>query len=343
MYGLIAEGRSVPDVNIGQVEKLVAWGFVTFHPDRPDVPVALDPDVAARRQVRAMVEEAEQRVARLKALPDLSDQLAGLYERGQWRTGGGSEYIDDVAVVNARLDDVVGGARWEILAAQPGGPRNEVQLNRSLDRDTVALDRGVAKRTLYRDTVRDNATTAEYARTMSTRTTGRRAEYRTLVGPFERAIIVDRQVAFVSNHVVDDAPEHAAWQITDRAVVAYIVAEFEAKWRRANPWAGELRTRGGAMCGLDTVSSAEGVRTTPRQREIMRDAVSGKDQRATAARLGIGVRTLQSEINSLKDAIGVSTLTELGFWWGLSPDRLIDDSPADVVQGDGSATTEQAA
>ncbi|RIH58207.1 hypothetical protein D3C59_36625 [Streptomyces sp. SHP22-7] len=49
-----------------------------------------------------------------------------------------------------------------------------------------------------------------------------RAEYRTLVGPFERCIVVDDRVAFISNYLVEQAPAHAAWQITCRATVAYI-------------------------------------------------------------------------------------------------------------------------
>ncbi|MFR9794285.1 hypothetical protein ACL07V_37625, partial [Streptomyces sp. MB22_4] len=181
------------------------------------------------------------------------------------------------------------------------------------------LDRGVLLRTLYRATVRRDGLTAEYARTLSTRD-GRRAEYRTMVGPFERAIIVDRKTAFISNHLVDGAPEHAAWQITDRAVVAYIVAEWEAKWRMGDPWQGELESRGHHQ------PDAGPVVTSRRQREIMRDAVLGRDQQATAKRLGISKRTLADEIKALKDIAGVSTLTGLGFWWGRSADRLVDDS-----------------
>ncbi|MEW2402188.1 hypothetical protein [Streptomyces sp. NPDC046862] len=320
VYGLIASGEYRGDPNAPEVEKLAVWGFVTFHPDRPHVPVALDPDRAARRRVRAELEEAEARVARLKAIPDMSEKLSELYERAQWRAGGGSEFIDDAATVNARLDDVVGGAREEILVAQPSGPRNQDQLNRSLARDQAALARGVSKRTLYRDTVRDAAVTAEYVRTM----TGLGAFHRTLVGPFERGIVVDRKVAFVSNHVVEGAPEHAAWQITDRAMVGFIVAVFDDVWRRAHPWHGEVRGRG--QQGVDTVSAVEGVRTSPRQREILRDLAVGTEQRVTASRLGISLRTVSDEVAALKGLFGAASLPELTYKWALSPDRRVDDS-----------------
>jgi hypothetical protein len=141
-----------------------------------------------------MLTENATRIALIAELPTVTDELAQHFEGAQWRAGGGSEYLDDPAVVNARLDDVVGAAEWEILSAQPGGPRDEVQLNRSVARDSQALGRGVVKRTLYRATVRDNAVTARYAREMGNRPVGRSAEFRTLVGSFERCIIVDRKI-----------------------------------------------------------------------------------------------------------------------------------------------------
>ncbi|MFD0509409.1 hypothetical protein ACFQ0G_53885 [Streptomyces chiangmaiensis] len=259
----------------------------------------------------------------------MSDQLVGPFERAQWRASGGSEYIDDAVVVNARLDHVVARAEWEILAAQPGGPRTEEQLARSLERDTEALDRGVVKRTLYRATVRDNPVTAQYARAMSNRTSGKCAEFRTLVGPFERVIIVDRKVAFISNHLVEGSPAHSAWQITDRAMVAYIAAEYDAKWRRADSWHGEQRIRG--QQPIDTISSAGGVRTSKRQREILRDIVASISQQKTAKRLGISLRTLTAEISGLKDLFGASSLAELGYKWALSSDRLVDDSAMETA------------
>ncbi|WP_443296220.1 hypothetical protein [Streptomyces sp. GDS52] len=323
VYGLIAGGEPVPAEDAPVVDELVVLGFVV-RDEVHDRPVALDPGEVARRRMDAMLQEAAERVAVLSALPRMTEQLAGPYARAQWRAGDGSEYLDDPAVVNARLDDVIGSAECEILAAQPGGPRTEAQLARSLARDTAALDRGVTKRTLYRATVRDTPVTAQYARAMATRA-GRRAEFRTLEGPFERAIIVDRRVAFVENYLVEGAPEHAAWLITDRAMVAYAAAEFDAKWRLADPWHGELRGRTPAV---DAIPAPGAVRTTRRQREILRDVVAGRAQQATAQRLGISLRTLTGEIAELKSLFDAESLPQLTFKWGRSPDFRVDDSAA---------------
>lgn len=335
VFGLIAAGMPVPDGDADSVAELVAFGCVTLDSDHGNRPVALNPADAARRRAERDMREAIARIEAVRALPEATERLYAQYQRAQLRAGGSAEYIDDPATVNARLDDVVGGAEWEILAGQPAGPRTELQLNRSLERDTAALERGVEKRTLYRATVRDNTVTAEYARAMANRGTGRAAEFRTMVEPFERIIIVDRRVAFFSDHLVAGGPEHAAWQVTDHAVIAYMVAEFEARWRRADPWHGEVRGRGPVV---DTFTSVDGVRTTARQREIMRDMVAGKDQRATASRLGISVRTVSEEINALRDLFDAESREQLAFKWAFSPDRLVGASRAEAGQATGVET-----
>ncbi|MFE1451959.1 LuxR C-terminal-related transcriptional regulator [Streptomyces olivaceoviridis] len=321
IFGLIAAGEHIPDGMEDAVGQLLDWGYAVQDPDRGGRLVALNPEGVSRRRLDAELQEAADRVKRMSLLPSLTDRLAVQYERAQWVSSGAAEYIDDPAVVNARLDDVVGGAKKEILSAQPGGPRTRVNVDGAIERDTAALDRGVELRTLYRATVRDHGLTSEYARMMSTRPVGRSAEYRTLVGPFERCIIVDRRVAFVSNHLVEGAPPHAAWQITCRATVAYIAAEFEAKWRRADPWYGE-RSRSQVA---DPGTPQAGVKTTRRQREILRELVADLDQRAIAQRLGLSLRTVTAEITELKALLEASSLPGLAFKWALHPDRMVDD------------------
>ncbi|MCX5000909.1 hypothetical protein [Streptomyces longwoodensis] len=269
----------------------------------------------------------------MKSIPAAWDSLTDAYERSRLHAGGGSEFLADPQVVNARLQDAVDSARVEILAAQPSGPRTREHLEGARGRDTGALDRGVALRTLYRATVRDNSVTAEYARTMASRPDGRSAEFRTLEEPFARAIVVDRRVAFISNTLVAGAHEHAAWQITDGAFVRYIVDEFLERWRRAQPWHGETRVRSGS----DVVGDRSGVRTTARQREILRDLAAELPQQKTATRLDISIRTLSGEVSVLKDLFDVSSLHGLLYKWALSPDRNVDDSAP--VGGAGAVTS----
>jgi hypothetical protein len=302
--------------------ELTDWGLVTVTGDRL---VACDPDKALQHKLEQELDEARQRVARMSRMPALARQLGKDFEAAQLRAPGGSSvYMDDPAIVNARIQEIVGGARREILAAQPGGPRSREILETAVTRDAEALDRGVALRTIYRDTVRDHAVTAEYARTMSARTEGRPAQYRTLVGGFERMIVVDREAAFVSDHIVAGSPEHSAWLITDPAAVAVLAAVFEVNWRRAQLWTGELRPARG-RAGEETFAP-DGVRTTRQQREVMRMLCVGSSQTVTAKKLGWSQRKVEEQIAALKALWGVRTLNELIFHYALSPDRTVDDS-----------------
>lgn len=306
--------------------ELVTWGFISDE----QRPVARDPQQALRTMVSRELEEARRHIDLVATMPELSRDMIREYRQVQLRAGGGgSVFLAEQAEVNARLQDVIGGARREILAAQPGGPRKRDILETAVTRDSAALDRGVELRTIYRDTVRDHPLTAEYARTMSTRAGGRPAQYRTRPGDFERMIIVDRETAVLSDHIVAGAPPHSAWLVTDPAVVAVLARVFDNNWLLAQPWTGDLRPR--ARTGVDTVTSVDGMRTDRRQRSILRYLCGGESQEATARRMGVSKRKLQEEIAVLKTLWGVGTLNELIFQWALSPDRLVDDSaPADT-------------
>jgi DNA-binding CsgD family transcriptional regulator len=317
------------------LEDLTVWGLISFDQDDPDRPVVRNPAKAMRELMQQELAEAAARVERLSALPDIADELTVQYRAVQLRAGGSSQYLEDPVVVNARIREVVGCARHEILAAQPGGPRSKEVLELAVERDAAALDRGVELRTIYRDTVRDHAMTGEYARAMSTRACGKRAQYRTLVGSFARMIIVDREQAFIPDLIVAGSPEHSAWHVTDRAVVAVLAEVFDSKWRLGDPWHGELRPRRGRT-GVDTVSSVDGVVTTARQREILRSLVAGMSRAAVARTIGVSNRTLEEEIAGLKRISGSDTPMQLAFWFAHCPDRLIDDSASS--EGDALTT-----
>lgn len=321
LYARICAGQAQrPEDAVALAELLTAGLVDVDHEHAPDRPVPLDPrsvmDRRARRELAAIRDQA----ARAAELPCIADELALHFDRSR-RTTGGSEYLAERAAVNARIGDVVAQARQEILAAQPGGPRTRTALDYAIERDTRALERGIRMRSLYRETVRTDALTREWVTTM----TKLGGSFATLPAPFQRVIVVDRRQAFIADYVTADGPEHAAWHVTDRAAVAFIADSFEHAWRSANPWAGDISTTGPGM--------PVGTRTTRLQREIMRDTAAGIDQKRTARRLGIGLRTVTKEISALRDLFGVATLAELTYRWALSPDRAIDDRGAGLEDG----------
>jgi hypothetical protein len=321
LYGRIARGDEVDvDAESGTLEELVAWRLVAVQTDRPGghqgAPVVLDPAEAVRRhrdEGLALLAEAARNLA---DAPQVADELLPEFERSKWWSGPGSEFLAAPATVNARIAAAVSGARFELLTAQPGGGRTREQIDAALERDGGALARGIQLRTLYRDTVRDDVITRSYAAQMS----GRGAQLRTHIGPFQRMVVIDRSQAFISDYAVNGADAHAARHVKDRGVVAFIVEVFEDVWRRSEPWQGEGRPSddGGDGGGAP-------LRTTQLQREILLDAELGVLQGVTAARLGISARRLSTEVSYLREAWGAPTLAALVAKWVRSPDRALVD------------------
>ncbi|MGW7283989.1 hypothetical protein ACWGH4_00560 [Streptomyces sp. NPDC054847] len=325
LYGRIAAGGRPGAGDEAALDELWAFGLVSADPDQPDRPVILEPRRAIRDQARAQIAMLARQAAALAQLPELSDELAVHYDRVRNREGVGCEYLDDPAEVNARIGAALAGARVEMLTAQPGGPRTRKLLSLAVDRDAKALERGVRVKTLYLDTVRTDPVTREWATIM----TGKGAVFRTMPSPFQRCIIIDRQHAFINDHlhVQDGGPVNAAWYVQDHGMVAWIAAVFDEVWRRADVWTGD------AHCAGLGIGVGAGPRTTRRQREMLRDLCEGLGQDATAKRLGWSPRAVAKEFQALRAMFGAKTQAQLAYEWAQCPERLIDDEPA-IAQGD---------
>lgn len=311
LYGRYAQGG--PIEHGPEHDELTAWHLVAMEDGRP---VTREPRDTLRRHVIEQLAVLQEQAALIASVPTAIDELTTHFQRG--RKGGGCEYLAQREIVNARIAEVVDAAEAEILAAQPGGPRTRQLMDVAIRRDTAALRRGVSMRTLYRDSVRQHPVTREWAQVMS----AQGGRYGTLAGPFQRCILVDRKTAFIEDLVVGASP-NAGWMVTDRAMVAFIQASFEEWWRRAEPWHGRLQ---------EVVEPGE-VRTTRLQREILRDTAAGITQQVTAARLGMCVRSLQRQLEQLREMWGATTLAALTYQWVLSPDYQVDDQPLDAVSG----------
>lgn len=322
LYGRIARGEQTGRSDSEAERELWRWDLVTADPERPDRLVALEPKAPMRRHVKEQAEEIARRAAELAGVPDMAMQLSMHYERARHSPGDACEYVDDPAQVNARIQVAIANAKTELRTAQPRGPRTQELFDIAAERDGRALERGVKMRTLYNDSVRDD----EFTRRWATLMTSRGAQIRTMVAPFERCVIVDRSEAFMSNYVIDGAPPHAAWHVRDEAFVGFMVKIFDETWRRADPWAGDVRAVGHG------VGVGAGPRTTRRQREILRDLCEGQSQEAIAKRLGWSPRAVARELEKLRTLSGARSTYELVYLWALCPDRLIDDQPADVTR-----------
>ncbi|WP_149180443.1 TrmB family transcriptional regulator sugar-binding domain-containing protein [Streptomyces sp. TRM49041] len=308
LYARITRGEPVVPEDADALRELVAWHLVIVDPDSPELPIALDPQEAGRRRLDDELRDMAARAARIAAIPDLSDELGLHFERAKWRAGSGSEFLAGREQIAARVGEAVDRAETEVLTALPTGPAWPELLDDVTARESRALARGVRLRTLFGDGVRDDAAARDRVTVMSAKGT----RFRTLLAPFQRCVVVDRRQAFISDHVVGGDPDRTAWHVMDRAFVAFVAEGFEDAWRRADVWHGDPRR---------AVPAEAGDGLTDRQREILIDTAAGVDQRITARRLNIGLRTLTKELGRLRARWGVSTLAALAYQWALSPER----------------------
>ncbi|MEU1099296.1 hypothetical protein ABZ389_39630, partial [Streptomyces sp. NPDC005877] len=302
LYVRISQQEPVGPGEGPALTELIDWRLVAVDPQKPNVPVVLDPNEALRRRREAGLRRLAAEADALAAAAEATDELAIHFNRSKWWSGPGSEFLAEPELVNARIANALNGAASELLTAQPGGPRTAEQVAIATERDGAALERGVKIRCLYRDTVRDDEVTGGFVAGMSSRG----AQFRTRIGPFQRCVIIDRREAFIDDYLIPGAPPHAARHVKDRGVIAFICEAFEHTWRVSDVWEGTPRRPG----------DVSGARTTALQREILLDTENGVPQKITARRLGISLRRLTTEVKHLReDVFQVPTLAAMTARW----------------------------
>lgn len=310
LYGQLAAGIQPEPGDTMALAELEVWGMAGRAEDGAVVP--LPPTTAAWTIAQEALVHVAAQARQLMELPATIHELEKRFASTRFRAGTGSEFLADRNEVNARIGRILAGAQEELLGAHPHEPRTREQMRLGVPRDTAALERGVRYRTLYQDVVRDDAVSCEWASTMAPLG----AQYRTLADPFERVIIVDRKVAVIANSpdVIPDAPEHAAWIITDRSMVDFCVRAFDKEWRRARPWFGERRVRG---------PQAGGGVLSDLQKAILTCLAEGQTQDGAARSLTLPKRSLQRQLDQVRAVWGMpnASIGQLTYHWALSPER----------------------
>lgn len=293
------------------VSTAVELGVLVPDPTSPGVYRAVEPGRAVPALMYALLSRIQDHAASLRRLPALHDELMEVYRDARGGQEADIEHLHGNAMINSRLEEVIDTAEFELCTAQPGGPRTRETLERSLRRDTDALDRGVEMRTLYHATARFSTHTQEWVKTMS----DRGGEIRTLDQPFLRMIIVDRRSAFIQDLLDRGHEEERSWAhlVRDAALCAFLLEIFERDWTHGDRWHG-------------TAVEAGHV-TTRLQRSILRLLADGKTLPQAAVQVGMSVRTLQKHLEELRARVpGLSkgSLPQLTYWWATCPDRHLD-------------------
>ncbi|MBS2964128.1 helix-turn-helix transcriptional regulator [Actinocrinis puniceicyclus] len=237
-------------------------------------------DLAARQ---AKVAAARAAVTRLVA------ERADAFNPGS----ANGERLVGLDAIQHRLESLGHAATKECVGVHPGAAQRAEDLAEGRLLDAEALSRGVAFRTLYQDSVRNDPATINHAHWLM----DRGGEVRTAPIVPQRLVIVDRTHALVPLDPADT--RKGALYVTEPGIVAALVDLFEQAWATAVPL-GATRTRDPDTGLSDT------------ERELLSLLSSGMTDEAAGHRLGLSLRTIRRMMASIMERLAATSRFEAG-------------------------------
>ncbi|MEV6397347.1 LuxR C-terminal-related transcriptional regulator [Streptomyces sp. NPDC051907] len=253
-----------------------------------------DPQHVWREQVARGLDEITAAVERIEQLPRLLAMLPRQHG-GQ----GGIRILNDKDEANQAMLRAEAAATKYIWTAQPiDRPVKTMQAR--TPKDVANIKRGIALRTIYKESARTRPHQAEWAAAVAEAG----AEVRTTSKPFLRMVIIDGSTVLVSNYLDlaanGEPSRNAAVLVTHPEVIAFLVEVYGMQWRDADPW----------LSGHDIRLPKTVI--SQRQREIMIGLTAGKTQTGIGRDLGLSERTVRAELRALFELYGVQSEFALG-------------------------------
>ncbi len=207
-------------------------------------------------------------------------------------TLGSVEIIEGLDAVRYRLQSLAQSAEHECLSFVPGGAQKPDTMEASKPLDQLALERGVAVRSIYQESFRNDPATLQYVQWLATLG----GETRIVPTLPMHLVIVDRGFALVPLDPSDG--RRGALALSGSGMIAPICALFDQFWRRGVPW-GQPPTRG--QHGLTTV-----------EHELLWLLAQGMTDEVAARKLGLSLRTVRRIASELMARLNAHSRFEAG-------------------------------
>ncbi|WP_329584385.1 helix-turn-helix transcriptional regulator [Kitasatospora sp. NBC_01250] len=202
------------------------------------------------------------------------------------------EQLTGLDAIRDRLAALTRAVRSEVMAFAPDGAQTEENMKASRPLNDDLLRRGVRMRTVYLDSLRNNAPTVLHANWLAERG----GQVRTAPTLPTRMIITDRTTAVIPVSSEDSAA--GAVVLTGHGTLAALCALFECVWSGAQPL-GEILVRDAR--GLSTQETA-----------AVQLLAGGLTDEAIAKRLGVSTRTARRLATELMERLGARSRFEAG-------------------------------
>jgi DNA-binding CsgD family transcriptional regulator/sugar-specific transcriptional regulator TrmB len=277
----------------GSLDDLADLMLVRASREYPGQLRAVSPEVGLADMLLREEAELAERQARLAASRAAVTRLVSDRADSHDTTGSHGERLLGMDAIQARLETMARNDTFECLGVSPGPAQRPEDLAASRPLNAEALARGVAIRTLYQDSVRNDAATIAHAHWLL----DNGGEVRTTPTVPQRLVISDRSRALVPIDPTD--PRKGALYVTEPGLVAALVGLFEQAWAAAVPL-GATRTQ-----DPDTGLSDN-------ERELLRLLGSGMTDEAAGHRLGVSLRTVRRQMASIMERLNASSRFEAG-------------------------------
>jgi DNA-binding CsgD family transcriptional regulator/sugar-specific transcriptional regulator TrmB len=217
--------------------------------------------------------------------------LASEYEADSASIGS-IEPIEGLDAVRDRLRGLAQSAKRECLSLVPGGAQRPDAMEASKPLDQLALERGVAVRSIYQDSFRNDPATLQYVEWLAT-LGGETRTVPTLPIPL---VIVDREYALVPLDPSDG--RRGALVLSGPGMIAALCALFDQFWQAGMPW-GQRRKR-----DQESLSAVE--------HELLWLLAQGMTDETAAHKLGLSLRTVRRMTSELMTRLNAHSRFEAG-------------------------------
>lgn len=217
--------------------------------------------------------------------------LASQYE-SESVTSGSVECLEGLDAVRNRLRSLAYSARFECLSFVPGGAQKPDTMEASKPLDQLALERGVAVRSIYQESFRNDPPTLQYVQWLATLG----GDTRTVPTLPMSLVIVDRECALVPLDPSDG--RRGALALNGAGMIAAVCALFDQLWRSGVPWGQPSRR------DQDGLSAIE--------HELLWLLAQGLTDEAAARKLCVSLRTVRRMAAELMARLNAHSRFEAG-------------------------------
>ncbi|KDN81973.1 hypothetical protein KCH_62900 [Kitasatospora cheerisanensis KCTC 2395] len=200
--------------------------------------------------------------------------------------------LDSLDAVRDRLEELAATAQEECLSLMRGGAVRPDSIQAGKHPNQLALERGVAIRSIFQESFRNDPDTLRYARWLA----DLGGMTRTVPLLPMRLVIVDRSIALIPSDPADG--RRGALELHGAALIQPLCALFEELWRN------------GSDFGQPAARDDQDL--TGSERALLQLLGQGHTDESASRKLGLSLRTVRRMMKDLMDRLGAESRFQAG-------------------------------